>query len=63
MLDYDECKKIYAEKIASDWSGRGRMESAFFLAIRFAYEKGLQDGATPNAVLGVYGEPTGESNE
>jgi len=63
MLDYEDCKRIYAEKIGADWQGRGRMESAFFRAVKYAYEKGLQDGATPGAAVGVYGNATGEHDE
>lgn len=44
MLDYEEVKRVYAEKLAADRTGRGRMEAAFYAAIRFAYEAGLADG-------------------
>lgn len=44
MLDYEEVKRVYAEKLAADRTGRGRMEAAFYAAIRFAYEVGLADG-------------------
>jgi hypothetical protein len=44
MLDYEEVKAVYADKMASDTKGRGRMDAAFFAAIRFAYLRGLEDG-------------------
>lgn len=45
MLDYEEVKRVYAERLAADRTGKGRMEAAFYAAIRFAYEAGLADGA------------------
>ena len=47
MLDYEDVKRVYVEKLYADRAGRGRMEAAFYAAIRYAYEQGLRDGAAP----------------
>lgn len=54
MLDYEEAKRFYATKLAEDVEGHGRMESAFFHTIRYAYEKGLAEA--PAKVDDVYEE-------
>jgi hypothetical protein len=46
-LDYDRVKAFFAEKLAGDFAGRGRFESAFFHTVRMCYEQGLRDGG-PN---------------
>jgi len=47
MLDYEEVKEFFANKLAEDFKGRGRFESAFYHTIVFAYRRGLADGAEP----------------
>lgn len=44
MLDYNEVKKFYADKLAQDFDGTGRIESAFYHAMKMAYMKGVEDG-------------------
>lgn len=53
MLDYLEVKKFYAEKLAKDFAGTGRIESAFYHTIRMVYEKGVEDGAAGRDAVGV----------
>lgn len=45
FLDYDAVKRFFAEKLATDFSGRGRVESAFFHTVQMAYAQGLKNGA------------------
>lgn len=45
MLDYNEVKKFYAEKLQEDFNGTGRVESAFYHTMRMVYLKGVEDGA------------------
>lgn len=44
MLDYNEVKKFYADKLAQDLDGTGRIESAFYHTMRMVYLKGVEDG-------------------
>ena len=44
MLDYNEVKKHFADKLAGDGDGMGRFESAFYRTIEMAYLKGVADG-------------------
>lgn len=43
MLDYEECKKVFSDKLQNDLLGKGRIEAAFFAAIKFAYQRGYED--------------------
>lgn len=43
-LDYDRVKAFFADKLAGDFQGHGRFESAFFHTVRMCYEQGLRDG-------------------
>lgn len=45
MLDYEECKKVFSDKLQNDLLGKGRIEAAFFAAIKFAYQRGYEDAA------------------
>ena len=38
-LDYDMVKQYFAEKLAADFAGQGRFESAFYHTIKFVYER------------------------
>ena len=49
FLDYDRVKHFFADKLASDFAGRGRFESAFFHTVQMVYEQGMRDGAKSNA--------------
>lgn len=51
MLDYNEVKKFYAEKLAEDFDGTGRIESAFYHTMKMVYLKGVEDGGTPNEAV------------
>lgn len=44
MLDYNEVKKFYADKLAQDLDGTGRIESAFYHTMKMVYLKGVEDG-------------------
>lgn len=44
MLDYNEVKRFYADKLAKDAAGDGRVESAFYHTMRMVYLKGVEDG-------------------
>lgn len=44
MLDYNEVKKHYADKLAGDFQGLGRVESAEYHTHKFVYLKGVEDG-------------------
>lgn len=44
MLDYNEVKKHYADKLAQDLDGTGRIESAFYHTMKMVYLKGVEDG-------------------
>lgn len=37
-LDYDEAKRFFAEKMAADWFGHGRFESAVFHTAQHIWE-------------------------
>jgi hypothetical protein len=45
MLDYEVVKAFYFAKGASDCTGRGRFESAFFHTIQMVFEQGIKAGA------------------
>lgn len=45
MLDYDKVKRFFADKIANDWLGHGRFESAMFHTAEFIHEMGRKDEA------------------
>ena len=51
FLDYDRVKAFFADKLASDFAGRGRFESAFFHTVQMCYEQGLRDGGAGTAKL------------
>lgn len=53
MLNYTEVKEVFADKLAHDLRGTGRFESAFYHAIKFAYEQGLNDGLEREPVVGI----------
>jgi hypothetical protein len=36
-LDYELVKKTFADKLAQDFAGQGRIESAFYHTIKFVY--------------------------
>ncbi|MCU0810149.1 MAG: hypothetical protein MUE59_03785 [Thiobacillaceae bacterium] len=38
-LDYEQVKRFFAEKLASDFAGQGRVESAFYHTIKYVYER------------------------
>ncbi len=44
MLDYNEVKKFYADKLSQDLDGTGRIESAFYHTMKMVYLKGVEDG-------------------
>ena len=44
MLDYNEVKQFYAKKLIDDLEGRGRVESAAFHTVKWAYLRGVEDG-------------------
>lgn len=44
MLDYNEAKRFFAEKLAADLEGKGRIESAAFHTVKWAYLRGVEDG-------------------
>ena len=44
MLDYTEVKRFYADKLATDFDGTGRVESAFYHTMKMVYLKGVEDG-------------------
>jgi hypothetical protein len=44
VLDYNEVKRFYAEKLAQEITGRGRIESAFFHTLKMVYLEGVKDG-------------------
>ena len=44
MIDYNEVKRYYADKLASDFDGTGRVESAFYHTMKMVYLKGVEDG-------------------
>lgn len=48
MLDYNEVKKFYANKLAQDLDGTGRIESAFYHTMKMVYLKGVEDGKRAN---------------
>lgn len=54
MLDYEYAKRFYATKLAEDVAGHGRMESALYHTVRYAYERGLAE--TPARCDDVYEE-------
>ena len=37
-LDYELVKKTFADKLAQDFAGQGRFESAFYHTIHFVYD-------------------------
>lgn len=49
MLDYEDVKRFYAEKLVEDLRGHGRMESAFFHTCVYAFERGLTEQANDHA--------------
>jgi hypothetical protein len=53
MLDYEEVKEFFAKKLAEDFKGRGRFESAFYHTVVRAYKQGLADGAQPASTEGA----------
>jgi hypothetical protein len=63
MLNYSEVKKFYANKLASDFEGIGRVESAEYHTHKMVYLKGVEDGLAaaglPDAeiqrIIGVVG--------
>lgn len=44
MLDYNDVKRFYADKLARDFDGTGRVESAFYHTMKMVYLKGVEDG-------------------
>lgn len=48
-LDYTMVKRFFAEKLASDFAGHGRFESAFYHTVRMVFEAGLKAGEAHNA--------------
>lgn len=45
MIDYErDVKAFFAEKLASDLMGKGRIESAAYHTARHVYLKGVEDG-------------------
>lgn len=48
-LDYNVVKRFFAEKLASDFAGHGRFESAFYHTVRMVFEAGLKAGEAHNA--------------
>jgi hypothetical protein len=38
-LDYEQVKRYFAEKLASDFAGQGRFESAFYHTIKYVYDR------------------------
>lgn len=49
MLDYELVKKHFADKLAADFSGQGRFESAFYHTIKMVYQAGLNDAGKHDA--------------
>jgi len=43
-LDYNEAKRIYAEKLAAKPEGFGRIEAAMLAMCEHVYRRGLEDG-------------------
>lgn len=44
MLDYNEARRVYSEKLAASPEGWGRVESAMLAMCEFVYRRGLEDG-------------------
>lgn len=53
MLDYNEVKKFYAQKLADDIAGGARVESAFFHTMKMVYLKGVEDCGKPLDNIGI----------
>lgn len=51
MLDYEAVKDFYTEKLINDRKGRGRMESAAFHTVEWAYLQGVKDGGLCASML------------
>lgn len=52
MLDYNEVKKTFADKLANDAEGMGRFESAFYHTMQMVYNKGVEDGRLAQHQIG-----------
>lgn len=52
MLDYNEVKRYYADKLAQDLGGNGRIESAFYHTMKMVYLKGVEDGQLDRFEMG-----------
>lgn len=44
MIDYEQVKKFFGEKLISDSEGFGRFESAFYHTMEMVYHQGVEDG-------------------
>lgn len=53
MLDYNEVKRFYADKLAQDLDGMGRVESAFYHTMKMVYGQGVEDGQSVNRQVGI----------
>lgn len=42
-FDYDEAKRFFVNKLATDLEGKGRMESALYHTAKMIYEAGARD--------------------
>lgn len=42
-FDYDEAKRFFVNKLATDLEGKGRMESALYHTAKMIYEAGALD--------------------
>ena len=43
-LDYNEAKRVYAEKLAASPEGYARIDRAMLAMCEFVYQRGLEDG-------------------
>ena len=46
-------KKFYADKLATDFDGTGRVESAFYHTMKMVYLKGVEDGMGHKLDVGI----------
>lgn len=47
MLDYEEVKKWFADKLSEDFKGIGRFESAFYWTVQKVFHKGVSENDIP----------------
>jgi hypothetical protein len=58
MLDYEEAKRFFHEKLGNDHFGQGRMESAFYHTAQWIWLHGHREGVLEAVQKVEEGVPT-----